>query len=112
MMSPLWAAGGERTGDQTEHEFLSFFLFFFACVCSLWLTKTTAEKVFLLLSGFRCVTECLHGCWASFPVGQIPTRHCWPKCDVLFFPWDFKVKVMSHKFLIYFQFIDGDREVG
>lgn len=72
------------------------FFFFFVCTCLLSnqkhrdlahcsdFKKKKKKKVFYCCHVF-CMTEGLHGCWASFPVGLIPTHRRQPKCDVLFF---------------------------
>ena len=98
-MSPLRAAGGQGTKES-----MTFFLSFF-----LWLTTGTVLKLVLLLSGllydwrFTWLLGVFSG-WTD-PSSSLPAK-MW--CFV--FLWDFKGKVMSHKFLIYFHFSDGDRQ--
>lgn len=96
-------------GPKKEHEFVfpSLLLHMFA------LKPEHRKQLFKKKKGFYCCQDCcatsdLYSCWVSFPVGQIQAHRRRAKMWCFVFPWDFKVKVMSHTFLIYFHFIDGD----
>lgn len=107
-----------RADRGPKRAWLSFPVFFFfsfrACVCShtevRWLTDAR-ETIFIAVRfAVWLNVYTVVGRLFFFPVGQVPTYRCRPTCDVLFFPGIFKVEVMSLKFLIYFHFIDGDRQ--
>lgn len=98
--------------DRGPKKSTSLFFLLFYCTCLLS-NQSTESNCLRKKKGFYCCRDCcvtsdLYSCWVSFPVGQIQAHCRRAKMWCFVFPWDFKMKVMSHTFLIYFHFIDGD----
>lgn len=84
-MSALWAAGGERTGDQKKSTSLFFLPFYCTCLLSNQSTESNClrkKKRVLLLLGLLCDLRFIQLLGVSDKSKLIAAG---PKCDVLFF---------------------------
>lgn len=86
-MSALWAAGGERTGDQKKSTSLFFLLFYCTCLLS---NQSTESNCLRKKKGFTAVGIAVWpqiytvvGC--LFQSDKSKLIAAGPKCDVLFF---------------------------